>query len=184
MNKIIIKVPEANKNYPFLLHVFPVRDCDLPPNRKSVGYNNYDFYSWSKGLAVPKPTFSDSPYMIMQKVLPAYPYSEIRIGQYQKGGKVIWKAVIKNNIPVRRQYSSAKITDRNWEHGILRKNRKCILFDVNALICTNDEMTLSTGAKVTVVRQELRRPHLYVYVSEDVKDHDPAKPFVFTKKKK
>ena len=58
---------------PFLLHVTPMREADLPPERTSTGYDNLDFYQAGVTLGE---------RCVVRWRLPDYPIRRIRTGQY------------------------------------------------------------------------------------------------------
>ena len=58
---------------PFLLHVTPVREADLPPERIEHGYDNLDFFQAGA-------TFGER--CVVRWQLPDYPIRHIRTGQY------------------------------------------------------------------------------------------------------
>ena len=58
---------------PFFLHVVPMREADLPPERIEHGYDNLDFHQ-------PRVTFGER--CVVRWQLPDYPIRRIRTGQY------------------------------------------------------------------------------------------------------
>ena len=58
---------------PFFLHVVPMREADLPPERVEHGYDNLDFYEAGA-------TFGER--CVVRWQLPDYPIRRIRTGQY------------------------------------------------------------------------------------------------------
>ena len=70
----------------FFLHVFPVDEGDLPPDRKQSGFDNRDFFfSWSG-------EFLDGDRCIAQRLLPSYPIDRIHTGQFIPDEKQLWQA--------------------------------------------------------------------------------------------
>ena len=70
----------------FFLHVFPVDEGDLRPDRKQSGFENLDFaFAWSG-------EFLDGDRCIAQRLLPPYPIARIRTGQFIPDGKQLWQA--------------------------------------------------------------------------------------------
>ena len=70
----------------FFLHVFPVGEGNLNPDRRQSGFENLDFvFAWSG-------EFLDGDRCIVQRLLPAYPIARIRTGQFIPGGKQLWQA--------------------------------------------------------------------------------------------
>ena len=70
----------------FFLHVFPVDEGDLLPDRKQSGFDNLDFFfSWSG-------EFLDGDRCIVQRLLPSYPIDRIRTGQFILDEKQLWQA--------------------------------------------------------------------------------------------
>ena len=58
---------------PFFLHVVPMREADLPPERIEHGYDNLDFHQ-------ARVTFGER--CVVRWQLPDYPIRRIRTGQY------------------------------------------------------------------------------------------------------
>ena len=78
----------------FFLHVFPVDEGDLEPDRERSGFNNLDFdFAWSG-------EFLDGG-CIAQRMLPDYPIERIRTGQHVPGEEPQWEAQFPVNIPPR-----------------------------------------------------------------------------------
>ena len=85
-NKVFLKIPSDQiDQHPFFYHVYPVSESDLIFKESAHKFNNYDSSFLSKNVIIPKPYNSTSPYTIIQKELPSYPYSTLRIGQYGSG---------------------------------------------------------------------------------------------------
>ena len=80
------KVPceEEDTQTKFLLHVFPVDEGDLAPNRRLLGFENLDFHFARSG------EFVDGG-CIAQRMLPDYPISHIRTGQFADGEAPLWR---------------------------------------------------------------------------------------------
>lgn len=85
-NKVFLKIPSDQvSKYSYFYHVFPVNESDLLSDRSEYKFNNYDFNYRKKGLIIPKPFNSTNPYTIIQVELPSFPFSTLRIGQYEPG---------------------------------------------------------------------------------------------------
>ncbi len=71
----------------FILHVVPVRPRDLPPDRRSAGFDNRDFrFAW-QGLHFDGRCLARAP-------LPAWPIASLRVGQFRSGEEPLWRAEI------------------------------------------------------------------------------------------
>ena len=80
----------------FLLHVFPVDKDNLATKPKRLGFANLDFhFAWSGEFV--------NGGCAAQRVLPDYPISHIRTGQFVDGEAPLWQV----ELPVQRQGPSA-----------------------------------------------------------------------------
>ncbi len=71
----------------FMLHVVPVRPRDLPPDRRSAGFDNRDFrFAW-QGAHFDGRCLARAP-------LPAWPIASLRVGQFRSGEEPLWRAEI------------------------------------------------------------------------------------------
>ena len=73
----------SDKEAPFFLHVVPVEEADLPASRRRYGFDNLDFVFLETGRWTDDKCWATV-------VLPDYPVSRIRTGQYTKSGR-IWE---------------------------------------------------------------------------------------------
>ena len=71
----------------FMLHVVPVRARDLPPARRTAGFDNRDFRFSGQGAH-----FDDA--CLARAPLPAYPIAYLRVGQFRAGADPLWVAEI------------------------------------------------------------------------------------------
>ncbi len=71
----------------FLLHVVPVRPRDLPPDRRSAGFDNRDFRFAGQGAHFDGRCLARAP-------LPAWPIAALRVGQFRAGEEPLWSAEI------------------------------------------------------------------------------------------
>ena len=79
---------EEDTQTKFLLHVFPVDEGDLAPNHRLLGFENFDFHFARSG------EFVDGG-CIAQRVLPDYPISHIRTGQFVDGEAPLWQVKLR-----------------------------------------------------------------------------------------
>ena len=73
----------SDREAPFFLHVVPVEEADLPASRRRYGFDNLDFVFLETGRWTDDKCWTTV-------VLPDYPVSRIRTGQYTKSGR-IWE---------------------------------------------------------------------------------------------
>ena len=71
----------------FFLHATPLREDDIPENRRQAGFNNLDFNFYSRGVNFGGKCLAIEP-------LPDYPVSRISTGQHVTGNGEIWRADI------------------------------------------------------------------------------------------
>ncbi len=77
----------ADTDPTFMLHVVPVRPRDLPPDRRSAGFDNRDFrFAW-QGLHF-------DGRCLARAALPAWPIAALRVGQFRSGEEPLWRAEI------------------------------------------------------------------------------------------
>ena len=73
----------------FILHVFPVDDRDLPPDRRSWGFDNLTFTYADRGVRV------DQACLAVAPPLPAWPIAALRVGQWIATEKrALWQAMV------------------------------------------------------------------------------------------
>ena len=88
-NKIFIMLPtEQAESKSFSYHIFPADKKDLSPKREQHGFNNQDFKTSVLYATVPKPYGLKSDYTIIQRSLPSYPWTTIRISQYSSKWRI------------------------------------------------------------------------------------------------
>lgn len=75
---------ESDRMAPFFLHVVPVDEDALPPDRVQYGFDNYDF---EIGWDLKTNEFGCS----IRTLLPAYAIRHIHTGQYVPGGDKLWE---------------------------------------------------------------------------------------------
>ena len=71
----------------FFLHATPLREDDIPENRRQAGFNNLDFNFDSQGVSFGGKCLAIAP-------LPNYPVKHISTGQHSAGRGEIWRAKI------------------------------------------------------------------------------------------
>ena len=74
----------ADTEAKFFLHLIPADVADLPGHRKQYGFNNLDFYFGERGGIFDGKCLTEVP-------LPGYGISEIRTGQFDRGGRRVWE---------------------------------------------------------------------------------------------
>ena len=70
---------------PFLLHIIPVDETDLPVGRLQIGYDNRDFLAWSLYVDKKRKTCA------VKTSLSDYPIRRIRTGQFIEGKERLWE---------------------------------------------------------------------------------------------
>ena len=71
----------------FFLHVVPVRPADLPPDRKTVGFDNLDFGLGDQPLSV------NGDRCVFVVDLPSYAIKEVRTGQFVRQARNRWREI-------------------------------------------------------------------------------------------
>lgn len=93
-NKIFLMLPDhLAKTYRYFYHIYPVDKKDLLPGRETLTSNNLDSTLNKTSAVIPKPYNSKNQYTIIQGLLPSYPFTVLRIGQWdsEKGNNArIW----------------------------------------------------------------------------------------------
>ena len=98
-NKIFFKIPSQAASHPFIFHCYPADEKDLITRPEKTVFNNLDFIPTKvPKTIIPKPYFSKSDFIIVQKPLPDYPCSFFNVGQYDpQSGKKTWGIKINND---------------------------------------------------------------------------------------
>jgi len=127
----------------FYLHLYPLSGSDvLPSNRKEYGYDNLDFmmdeYAVSsryKGKSV------------IVRDLPGYGLNKINTGQF-KGEEILWSDSLQLKVTFDNMNSIeiSDLTDSNWNKGVLRLDKRVILFDYSI----QAEASLQQASGVTI----------------------------------
>ena len=73
---------------PFFLHVTPERESDLPPERRELGFDAWDFDFLLRGVVFDGKCVARAP-------LPDYPIASIRTGQWIRGEGEVWEATLR-----------------------------------------------------------------------------------------
>ena len=73
---------------PFFLHVTPERESDLPPERRELGFDAWDFDFLLHGVVFDGKCVARAP-------LPDYPIASIRTGQWIRGEGETWEATLR-----------------------------------------------------------------------------------------
>ena len=92
-NKIFIMIPQEQlepESY-FYYHIYPINESDLRPGSVEYKFNNNDFSMTTRNLIIPRPYGNDNKVTIIQRSLPPYRYSLIKIGQSSSSSKYPWK---------------------------------------------------------------------------------------------
>ncbi len=74
---------------PFFIHVTPEREIDLPPERRELGFDNWDFEFFLRGVVFDGKCVARAP-------LPDYPIASIRTGQWIRGEGEVWEATLQS----------------------------------------------------------------------------------------
>ncbi|MCB0487325.1 MAG: hypothetical protein KDC99_02550 [Cyclobacteriaceae bacterium] len=79
-------------NTKFFLHLFPSNKSVLPSNRQKVGFDNWDFMAEQYRVTAPR-WLDEHKDLLIQRVLPSYDLRALRLGQFNKHGK-LWEEEI------------------------------------------------------------------------------------------
>ncbi len=72
---------------PFFIHVTPMRESDLPDERKQYGFDNWGFDFLLRGIVFDGKCIAQAP-------LPDYPIASLRTGQWIRGEGEVWEATL------------------------------------------------------------------------------------------
>ncbi len=76
----------------FFLHLVPVNQADLPPERQPYGFDNLDFNLVRPDLLLlDYALIADKKLCAAARELPEYPIAEIRTGQFVPGAGTVWE---------------------------------------------------------------------------------------------
>ena len=76
----------------FFLHLIPVNQADLPPERRQYGFDNLDFDLVRPDLLLlDYALIADKQLCAAARPLPGYPIAEIRTGQFYPGQAIWWE---------------------------------------------------------------------------------------------
>ena len=123
--------------HPFLLHVFPEDDDDLPAAHRQHGFHNLDFRFDARrlpldfhfgGLSLPNDV-----KCIALVELPGYEVARIRTGQYVPDGPVLWEGGIRFDV------------DAEWIAGVVERAEPAIRSDFD--VYYEDGRLLYTGGE-------------------------------------
>ncbi len=78
----------------FFLHLIPVNQDDLPPERRPHGFDNRDFDLMHADLLLADGLLVDRKLCVVVRPLPDYPIAEIRTGQFYPGQTIWWEGRI------------------------------------------------------------------------------------------
>lgn len=78
----------------FFLHLIPVNQADLPPERRPHGFDNQDFDMMRADLLLIDGLLADRKLCAVVRPLPDYPIAEIRTGQFYPGQTIWWEGRI------------------------------------------------------------------------------------------
>ena len=78
----------------FFLHLIPVNQDDLPPERRPHGFDNQDFDMMRADLLLIDGLLVDRKLCAVVRPLPDYPIAEIRTGQFYPGQTIWWEGRI------------------------------------------------------------------------------------------
>ena len=89
---VYVKNPCAKEDVQakFFLHYFPVKESDLPQERKQHGFNNFDFQFLQHGAMFDGKCIAKAP-------LPSFAITSIRTGQYTNAGKIWAVEIVPSN---------------------------------------------------------------------------------------
>ena len=133
-------------------------------------------------------TFPDSSIDRVEKVVRHNQYVHVLLENdapdFKPNQPLIFQADLKDQDSMEkplngRSYTVCPITDRNWDKGINRADRKLILFTFTRSIFKDDIVTFPDGSVDRVADVKRRMQYLHVFLENDAPKFGPDQPLTF-----